>query len=164
MAVLTILLLVFAARSVWEYIELSDRPNTFQAPIGVSALLEGPFESTRSGIDPQRLPWIIDPAEGWSLEQRTKLREPCGLWAVLSQRYPLWKPTQAAQTTPDPEALCRSGGAKALKDAGWIHGSLRKPGVMLHPDLEQNLVLERHRQWELVLERRRGLVVRRRQP
>jgi len=135
-----------ALQSLVELVTMTDRHNDFDHAIGVPRIYEGPFDPTRAGIDLDLLPWVLDPVEGWTPEQRQEGAEPCGMWKVLASRYPLWAPATPpncpdAASAEDQEAL---GPTMAMNRAG-------------------DIILDRETSWELVLEKR-GLVARRRDP
>jgi hypothetical protein len=157
-------LVLLVGQSFVEYTLLSDRPNPFDHPIGLPAIHEGPFKSTGTSMQVENLPWILDPSDTWTEPQRAMAEEPCGLWLVLAERYPLWAPSPSP--AEDPVALCRghaNGERKALQDAGWIDKPTFNWGTRRLMNNSGDILLEQQPAWELALERR-GLVIRRRSP
>ena len=140
-----LLVVALALQSLIELVTMADRPNDFEQPIGVPRLHEGPFDPTRAGIDPAKLPWVIDPVEAWPEPLRDAASRPCGLFTVLARRYPLWMPDQA------PDCGAPTPGDDDL-------------GLLLAMSPEGDLILERHVTWELAIEPLSGLVARRRSP
>ncbi len=161
------MLCALVLQSIIEYLVLSERPNDFEHPaLGLPRLFEGPFDPTRAGIDPEKLPWIVDPADRWPPALQQAALRPCGLLTVLQARYPLWRPEGAS---PQPERACQGNPGAQDRDAaldrdGWRRSTEDGLGPVLQLDPAGDLVVERHPAWELAVEPRRGLVARRRSP
>jgi hypothetical protein len=157
LGLLALVALLFQATG--EYIYLAQKPNPYPHGPGLPTLREDPFDPTRSYIDLSLLPWTLDPAQSWPPELRAQAGRPCGALAVLSARYPLWRPPRV-DAESDPVALC----AKAPDEAGRL-ALLRQAGWIAEERMTlegQVLVLERGETWDLALVPERGLQMRRR--
>lgn len=149
--------LLFQATS--EYIYLAQKPNPYPHGPGLPTLQEDPFDPTRSYIDLSLLPWTLDPASGWPASLREQAGRPCGALAVLTQRYPLWRPAGASPQS-DPLTLCAQADSPeqqqaVLRQAGWLDPE----GMHLESSV---LVLEQGDNWDLALDPSLGLQMRRR--
>ena len=156
--------LTLLSYAVNDYRALSRKPNPLN--IGDSGLpaIQAPPWGSFSTIDPSRLPWTLDPSERWPKSLKQKAAEPCGLAAVLVQRYPLWVPTSAVRT--DPTKRCRGANSPLqretrLREMGFFAKSPQKHSLRRLPE-EEGWLIQRDisKQFELVLTSN-GLLLRR---
>ncbi|MBH24637.1 MAG: hypothetical protein CMH57_09340 [Myxococcales bacterium] len=159
--------LVMVAISFIDVSIRHTRANPFEpgADLGVPPIAESPWHPMRH-LDPSRLPWTLDPMEGWPAELREAADAPCGLARVLRARYGAWLP-DAARRGPDPVQRCAglttpAARREALEGLGFQGGDPGRDGPLLLR-VEDGWVLERLQQgqYELAVVQGRGLVLRR---
>ena len=151
------------AATLYNYVHQRSQPNPFHlGDVGLPTIHESPWP-THIQFQHSNLPWIMDPASAWPQELKELSKQPCGLAAVLQQRYHLWLP--AAAKTLKPIATCAELSTEQerlehLARAGFTAGKIGLEGPQLQPLAKgEGWVLEQHTSLELVLTHE-GLLLR----